>query len=57
MDINDRLAGRTIVTAEVDGFGIRIIFRDGSVFRYAATDGGYSDYDLYESMEEYLEGE
>lgn len=57
MDIDNRLVGRTIETAEVDGYGIRIFFRDGSVFHYMATDGGYSDYDLYESMEEYLEDE
>ena len=57
MDIDNRLVGRTIETAEVDGHGIRIYFRDGSVFSYEATDGGYSTYDLYESMEEYLEDE
>ena len=57
MDIDNRLVGRTIETAEVDGYGILINFRDGSVLSYAASDGGYSCFDLYESMEEYLEDE
>lgn len=57
MDIDNRLVGRTIETAEVDGHGMRIFFTDGSVFHYAASDGGYSDYDLFESIEEYMEGE
>lgn len=49
--------GRTIETTEVDGYGILINFRDGSVLSYAASDGGYSHFDLYESTEEYLEDE
>lgn len=57
MDIDNRLVGKTIETAEVDGHGILIHFRDWSVLSYVASDGGYSSYALYGSMEEYMEDE
>lgn len=57
MDIDNRLAGKTIEKAEIDGYGVFITFTDGSVFSYSATDGGYSSYALYGSMEEYMEDE
>lgn len=42
--INERLIGRTIVKADVDGCGIELTLDDGSVFFYNASDGGYSTY-------------
>lgn len=46
--MND-LIGKTIKEAEVDGFGIRIVFTNGAVFEYSASDGGYSQYELTEA--------
>ena len=40
------LIGKTIVDAEVDGYGIKLTFDDGSVFDYEATDGGYSGWEI-----------
>lgn len=40
------LEGKTIKEAEVNGFGITLIFTDGDVFDYIASDGGYSHYGL-----------
>lgn len=48
MEINKKLEGKTIKTADIDGYEIEIIFTDGSVFHYDATDGGYSDWVLRE---------
>ena len=45
----DGLTGKTIKEAEVDGFGIRMVFTDGAVFDYDASDGGYSQYELTEA--------
>lgn len=41
---SERLIGRTIVKADVDGYGIEMTLDDGSVFVYGASDGGYSTY-------------
>ena len=40
----EELIGKTILAAEVDGFGIVLVFDDGSFFRYSA-----STYDFTES--------
>lgn len=48
MEINKKLEGKTIKTASVDGFEVEIVFTDGSVFYYDASDGGYSNYSLRE---------
>lgn len=42
----EELIGKTIISAQVDGFGILLVFDDGSLFSYSASDGGYSTYDL-----------
>ena len=47
-DVENKLIGKTIKTAEVNGYGIYIEFDDGSTFQYDATDGGYSSYDITE---------
>ena len=49
------LTGKTIKEAEVDGFGIRIVFTDGAVFEYSASDGGYSQYELTEATAEAMQ--
>ena len=45
----EELIGKTILAAEVDGFGIKLVFDDGSIFNYSASDGGYSTYDFTNS--------
>lgn len=51
----DGLTGKTIKEAEVDGFGIRMVFTDGAVFDYDASDGGYSQYELTEATAEAMQ--
>ena len=51
----DGLTGKTIKEAEVDGFGIRMVFTDGAVFEYDASDGGYSQYELTEATAEAMQ--
>ena len=41
-ETNERLTGKTIERADVDGEGMTITFTDGTVFDYYASDGGYS---------------
>lgn len=43
------LIGKTILSAEVDGFSIELVFDDGSTFSYFASDGGYSTYEFTNS--------
>lgn len=52
---SERLVGRKIVKADVDGYGIELTLDDGSVFIYNATDGGYSSYEFVDGIEQ--EGE
>ena len=40
------LIGKTIKSIDVDGFGMEIVFTDGTKFVYSATDGGYSNWDI-----------
>ena len=47
--IQEQLKGKTISSAEVDGFGLVLKFTDGSRLEYNATDGGYSTFDIIES--------
>lgn len=47
--INKELKGKTIVNAEVNGYNVCLIFDDGTIFVYEASDGGYSTYELKES--------
>ena len=46
MSEKEQLIGRTIVNAEIDGFGIILEFDDGSRFEYDASDDGYSRYEF-----------
>lgn len=44
--INKELKGKTIVNAEVNGYCVCLVFDDGTMFIYEASDGGYSTYEL-----------
>ena len=49
---NKRLADRTIVKADVNGYGIHLVFDNGVRFEYHASDGGYSCWEfIYENKE------
>ena len=41
-ETNAAILGKTVMSADVNGFGVRIKFTDGTVFDYSASDGGYS---------------
>lgn len=41
-DTNVALLGKTVMSADVNGFGMRIKFTDGTVFDYSASGDGYS---------------
>lgn len=36
------LTGKTIKKIDIDGYGVKIRFTDGTEFVYNASDGGYS---------------
>ena len=38
--------GKTIQEISVDGYGVELIFTDGTSFIYSASDGGYSSWDI-----------
>lgn len=45
MDEKD-LIGKTVKEAYIDGYGVCIIFTDGTELAYSASDGGYSSWDI-----------
>lgn len=47
--VQGQLIGKTISSAEIDGFGLNLKFTDGSELDYDATDGGYSTFEITES--------
>lgn len=48
-DIDMFLQDKTIIKAEVDGFGIKLYLDDGNVFDYDSSDGGYSGWEVYKN--------
>lgn len=53
MDEN-MLIGKKIKEIEVNGFEIHLVTEDGIVLDYSASDGGYSNWEIYDEnlMEE-----
>lgn len=45
------LIGKTIKSIDVDGFGVDIVFTDGTELVYGASDGGYSNWEILKSGE------
>lgn len=45
------LIGKAIERISVDGFDVEIVFTDGTVFEYSASDGGYSSWDIYKNWD------
>lgn len=48
IETNKKLKGKTIKRADVTGHGVNIVFEDGTIFDYSASDGGYSCWDIKE---------
>lgn len=48
----ESLIGKTIVSADVDGYGIELTFDDGNTFLYSPSDGGYSTWDFSDWTDE-----
>ena len=51
-EVQAKLKGKTIKSADVNGHRVFLIFTDGSQFNYDASDGGYSCFSFYESKVE-----
>lgn len=49
--IDEKIIGKTIKKATVDGYEVTLEFTDGEVFEYSASDGGYSCFGLYKKGE------
>ncbi len=45
------LIGKTILSTDIDGFGVKIVCTDGTTLDYCASDGGYSSWDITHSTE------
>lgn len=45
-EAEEALVARTILKAEVDGFGIRLVLDNGTMFDYDASDGGCSLWEI-----------
>ena len=41
------LIGKTVKQADISGYGVEIVFTDGTMFSYYPSDGGYSTWDIY----------
>lgn len=50
-ETNQKLVGKTIKKANVNGHSVILTFEDGSVFDYSASDGGYSCWDIENESE------
>jgi hypothetical protein len=47
MVCDNELIGKTIIKAEVGGYGIKLWLDDDMIFDFKASDGGYSCWELY----------
>ena len=47
--MGEELVGKTIAESTVNGYGITLVFTDGSEFYYDASDGGYSSYEFHDA--------
>lgn len=45
-----KLIGKTIVCAEINGFGVTIKFSDGSILDYSSSDNGYSSWEIIDGI-------
>ena len=52
MSDDKKLIGKTIVFAEIDGYGIKLKFSDGSIFDYSSSSGGYSCWEIIDNTKQ-----
>lgn len=45
-NVINEMIGKTIIGGYVDGFHIMLVFDDGAIFEYDASDGGYSSWEF-----------
>lgn len=50
-EAEEALVARTILKAEVDGFGIKLVLDNGTTFYYDASDGGCSLWEIEKENE------
>lgn len=51
-EIRNKMIGKTIEQVFLDGYGILIVFTDGTEFNFDGSDGGCSTYELNEKKGE-----
>ena len=47
------LIGKTLANIEIDGFGVEMLFTDGTMFIYDSSDGGYSTWTISKQKTEH----
>ena len=47
-----KLIGKTVVSAEINGFGVTIKFSDGSILDYSSSDNGYSSWEIIDGTKQ-----
>lgn len=47
---DEKLIGKTIVYAEIGGYGIKLKFSDGSILDYSSSSGGYSCWEIIDDI-------
>lgn len=52
MNDDKELIGKTIVCAEIGGYGLRLKFSDGSILDYSSSSGGYSCWELIDDAKQ-----
>lgn len=50
-EVENALVARKILKAEVDGFGVRLVLDNGTIFDYDASDGGCSLWEIVKEDE------
>lgn len=45
------LIGKIVEKIDIDGYGVDMIFTDGTILSYNSSDGGYSSWDVYAADE------
>ena len=51
MSDDEKLIGKTIVWAQIGGYGVELKFSDGSILDYSSSDGGCSSWEIRDTQE------
>ena len=52
MSDDEKLVGKTIVFAEIGGYGVKLKFSDGSILDYSSSSGGYSCWEIIDGTKQ-----